>query len=310
MRINIKDILVTCFLGGTILFPLTVKAQQNPEYTQYMYNTITVNPGYTGSPGVLEANLLLRSQWVGIDGAPRTGTFGIHSPVSDKIGLGLNVIADKIGPSTETSASGNFSYTLNFGYKTKLAFGVKAGARMLNVDWSKGRYLDNNDVLLNNNISNRIMPLIGAGAYLYGEKWYVGASVPNFIKQDYYDDIQESVVADKLHYYLIGGYVFDISEGLKFKPSAMLKAVSGSPLAADVSANFLLQEKLTLGASYRWDDSVSALVGLQFLDNFFIGYAFDYSTTKLNKYNDGTHEIILRFQMPHKSSAIKSPRFF
>lgn len=138
----------------------------------------------------------------------------------------------------------------------------------------------------------------------------MGGSIPNFIKQDYYDDIQEAVMADKLHYYLIGGYVFDITEGLKFKPSAMLKAVSGAPLAADLSANFLIQEKVTLGASYRWDDSVSAMAGLQFLDHFFIGYAFDYSTTKLNKYNDGTHEIILRFQLPPKSSAIKSPRFF
>ncbi len=309
MRINIKLIAIS-FLGAAFLLPQKTKAQQNPEYTQYMYNTITVNPGYTGSPGVLEANLLLRSQWVGIDGAPRTGTLGVHSPISDKIGLGLNVIADKIGPSTETSASGNFSYTLNLGYKAKLAFGLKAGARVLNVDWSKGRYLDSNDVLLNNNISNKIMPLIGAGLYLYGEKWYVGASVPNFIKQDYYDDIQESVMADKLHYYLIGGYVFDVTDGLKFKPSVLLKAVSGAPLAADLSANFLIQEKVTLGASYRWDDSVSAMAGLQFLDHFFIGYAFDYSTTKLNKYNDGTHEIILRFQLPPKSSAIKSPRFF
>ncbi|MEO4005411.1 MULTISPECIES: type IX secretion system membrane protein PorP/SprF [unclassified Flavobacterium] len=309
MRINIKLIAIS-FLGAAFLLPQKTKAQQNPEYTQYMYNTITINPGYTGSPGVLEANLLLRSQWVGIDGAPRTGTLGVHSPISDKIGLGLNVIADKIGPSTETSASGNFSYTLNLGYKAKLAFGLKAGARVLNVDWSKGRYLDSNDVLLNNNISNKIMPLIGAGLYLYGEKWYLGASVPNFIKQDYYDDIQESVMADKLHYYLIGGYVFDVTDGLKFKPSVMLKAVSGAPLAADLSANFLIQEKVTLGASYRWDDSVSAMAGLQFLDHFFIGYAFDYSTTKLNKYNDGTHEIILRFQLPPKSSAIKSPRFF
>lgn len=309
MRINIKLIAIS-FLGAAFLLPQKTKAQQNPEYTQYMYNTITINPGYTGSPGVLEANLLLRSQWVGIDGAPRTGTLGVHSPISDKIGLGLNVIADKIGPSTETSASGNFSYTLNLGYKAKLAFGLKAGARVLNVDWSKGRYLDSNDVLLNNNISNKIMPLIGAGLYLYGKKWYLGGSIPNFIKQDYYDDIQEAVMADKLHYYLIGGYVFDITEGLKFKPSAMLKAVSGAPLAADLSANFLIQEKVTLGASYRWDDSVSAMAGLQFLDHFFIGYAFDYSTTKLNKYNDGTHEIILRFQLPPKSSAIKSPRFF
>ena len=294
-----------------LLFGILSYSQQDSQFTQYMYNTITVNPGYTGSTGALEANLLLRSQWMGFSGAPQTGTFCIHSPLKNqKIGLGLNIISDEIGPSSEQFLTGNFSYTIQTSYKTKLALGVKAGARMLNIDWSKGSFYDNNDVLLKNNIDNKIMPLLGTGAYLYSDNWYLGLSVPNFLRYDYYDDIQEAVISDKLHYFLIGGYVFTLSDKLKFKPSVLVKAVGGSPLSTDVSANFLLQEKLTLGASYRWDDSVSALVGFQISNSFFAGYAFDYTTTKLNKYNDGTHEVILRYSFPQKTVAIKSPRFF
>ncbi|WP_300570935.1 type IX secretion system membrane protein PorP/SprF [Flavobacterium sp.] len=311
MKLYIKEITAIGFFIGTLFMAHSVKAQQNPEYTQYMYNTITVNPGYTGSTGSLEANLLLRKQWVGIAGAPQTGTFSIHSPLRNpKIGLGLNIIADDLGPSSEQFVTGNFSYTLETSYKTKIAFGLKAGVRMLNIDWTKGRFYDNNDVLLKNNVDNKITPLIGAGAYLYGDNWYAGVSVPNFMMYDYYDDIQESIVSDKMHFYLLGGYVFTFSDNLKFKPSLLVKAVSGAPLIGDVSANFLIQEKVTVGASYRWDDSVSALVGFQISKSFFAGYAFDYTTSNLNKYNDGSHEIILRYQMPQRGTAIKSPRFF
>lgn len=311
MKSYIKQISIVHFLTVILGFGWTLQAQQNPEYTQYMYNTITVNPGYTGSTGSLEANLLVRKQWVNFSGSPQTGTFGIHSPLrNQKIGLGLNIISDQLGPSSEQFLTANMSYTIETSYKTKLAFGVKAGARMLNVDWTKGRFYDSNDVLLNTNINNKIMPLLGSGLYLYSDKWYAGLSVPNFIRYDYYDDVQESVISDKLHYYLMGGYVFTLSDNLKFKPSILIKAVSGAPITGDVSANFLLHEKVTLGASYRWEDSTSALVGFQVSKSFFAGYAFDYTVTKLNKYNDGTHEIILRYQLPQKTSAIKSPRFF
>lgn len=286
-------------------------AQQNPEYTQYMYNTMMVNPGYTGSVGVLEANLLLRKQWVNIEGSPKTGTLGVHFPLANRnIGLGFNIISDDLGPSSEQTLASNLSYAIDLNESAKLAFGMKAGVRMLNIDWSKGRFYDSDDVLLNTNVNNKFMGVLGAGAYLYSDKWYAGLSVPNFLRNDYYDDIQESVISDQLHYYFIGGYVFDLSGSVKFKPSVLVKAVKGSPLSTDVSANFLLKEKLTLGASYRWDDSVSALAGFQISEGFFLGYSFDYTVTELNKYNDGTHEIILRYQLPRKTSTIKSPRFF
>ncbi|AWH86970.1 hypothetical protein HYN59_09075 [Flavobacterium album] len=293
------------------MYALQLHAQQDPQYTQYMYNTLTVNPAYTGSTGNLEATLQHRTQWVGIDGAPQTQAFSIHSPMFDEhVGLGLSVVNDRLGPSNETYVNGNFSYTIPLGLDTKLAFGLRAGARMLNIDWSKGRAYQDGDPLLNTNINNRINPTIGSGIYVYDEKWYAGISVPNFLRSDYYNDVQEATVQDRLHYYVMGGYVFDLTEDVKFKPAVLAKIVSGSPLIVDASANFLLQDIVTLGVSYRWDDSVSGLAGFQITKGIFAGYSYDYSVTQLNKYNNGSHEIILRFQLVPNGSRIKSPRFF
>ena len=294
-----------------VLVVQSVTAQQDPQYTQYMYNTLTVNPGYTGSTEGIDAVLLHRSQWIGIDGAPRTQAFSIHSPMwNDKVGLGLSAINDRIGPADEFYIDGNFSYTLYLGEQSKLAFGLKAGARVLNIDWSRGRYYQEGDPLLNTNINNNIAATIGSGIYYYTDKWYAGASIPNFIKDNYYNDVQETVVSDRLHYYVMGGYVFDLSDSVKFKPAVLGKIVKGSPITVDGSANFLFQEKFTLGAAYRWDDAVSALVGFQITKELFLGYSYDYSTTELSKYNDGSHEVILRFQLQPKATRIKSPRFF
>lgn len=307
MKIAIKH----CFLVVSILTAFVVRAQQEPQYTQYMYNTLTINPAYTGSVGHLEATLQHRSQWVGIDGAPSTQAFSIHTPMAnERVGLGLSTVNDKLGPSDEFYIDGNFSYTLPVGYESWLAFGIKGGMRMLNIDWSKGIYYEGTDPLLNTNINNKITPLVGAGVYFYTEKWYAGVSVPNFIRSDYYDDIQEAAVSDRLHYYVMGGYVFDISDNVKFKPAVLGKIVSGAPITVDVSANFLLSEVVTLGASYRYDDSVSALAGFQITRGLFAGYSYDYSVTDLNKYNNGSHEFILRFELLPKSSRLKSPRFF
>lgn len=307
MRFNIYTISVAFFL----MFAISGNAQQDPGYTQYMYNPLVINSGYTGSTGTLEAVLIHRSQWVGIEGAPSTQSFTIHSPLSnEKLGLGFSAVQDKLGPSREIYLDGNFSYTLDLSYNTKLAFGLKAGARILNIDWSRGRFYDEADALLNQNIDNKFIPQIGAGVYLYSDKWYVGASVPSFIKSDYYDDIAEEVDPDRLHFYLIGGYVFDLTDNLKFKPAVLGRAVSGAPVEFDLSANFMFMEKFVLGAAYRYDDSVSALAGFQISRDFFIGYAYDFTTSELNKYNDGTHEIMLRFQANKKTSQIKSPRFF
>ncbi|ABQ06491.1 PorP/SprF family type IX secretion system membrane protein [Flavobacterium johnsoniae] len=310
MKLYIKP-LETYFILICSFITICASAQQDPEYTQYMYNTMAVNPAYAGSTGTLEATLLHRSQWVGISGAPETQSFSIHGPLrNEKVGLGLSIVNDKIGPSNELYLDGNFSYSLPLGYEKRLAFGLKAGMRMLNIDWSKGRYYDNTDVLLNQNIDNQMKLAVGAGVYYYTEKWYLGFSIPSFIENNYYDDVQESIDYDRLHYYLMGGYVFDLNPNLKFKPAFLVKAVNGAPLTADVSANFMINEKFVIGGSYRTDDSISILAGFQISPSFYLGYAFDYTVGGLNKYNDGTHEFILRYSLNKNQNKIKSPRFF
>ena len=303
----IKGLILVVF---TALLSLETQAQQDPQYTQYMYNTMSVNAGYAGQRNVLSATALYRTQWVGIDGAPKTVTFGIHSPLrNERIGLGLNIVSDQLGPAEETSIDANVSYTIPVDETgdLELSFGLKGGLHILDTDWSKGRF-QNPDVLFNENI-NLISPTLGAGLYLHSEKWYLGLSVPNILNTEHYDDFQESIATERLHYFLIGGYVFDLSERTKLKPAFLVKGVSGAPLIADLSVNALFNDKFTLGLAYRWDDSVSGLAGFQINPGLFIGYAYDATTTALNNYNSGTHEIMLRFEL-QQIGKILSPRFF
>jgi type IX secretion system PorP/SprF family membrane protein len=292
------------------LLSLEMNAQQDPQYTQYMYNTMSVNSAYAGQRDVLSITGLYRTQWVGIDGAPKTITFGAHTPLrNNRMGLGLNMVSDKLGPASETNVDLNFSYTIPIDdfTSTELSFGVKGGLHLLDTDWSKGVF-QNPDVLFNDNL-NLISPTVGAGLYLHSEQWYLGFSVPNFFTTEHYNDIQESVATERLHYYLIGGYVFDINRNTKLKPAILVKGVSGAPLIADLSLNALFNDKLTLGLGYRWDDSISGLAGFQINEGLFIGYAYDLTTTGLNNYNSGSHEIMLRFEL-QQVGKILTPRFF
>lgn len=305
MNLSIKKI-----VGLLMLMSAYVSvAQQDPQFTNYMYNTMSVNSAYAGNRGHLSIFGLLREQWVGIDGAPRTQTFSIDGPVGKNVGLGLSVVNDRIGPSDEFYADVNFSYTVNLNEKRRLSFGVKGGGRMLSVDWSRGN-VQNQESLFQQNIKNEFLPTIGAGLYLHSEKSYIGVSVPNFFTDKHYDDVQQAVAAERLHFFLIGGLIFDLSERVKFKPAAFVKHVVGAPLIFDVSANFMFYENLRLGASYRWDDSISGLIGLQVSPQIMIGYSYDYTTTELQNYNSGTHEIMLRFELISKEKQLKSPRFF
>ncbi len=293
-----------------LLVTVSLQAQQDPNYTQYMYNTMTINPAYVGSSGTLNLVADYRSQWLGFDGAPETMNFGLESPLTDAVGLGLNITRDVLGPSEELNVDGNFSYNLQLSRVLKIAFGLKAGLRVLNIDFTKGSYQDPNDPLFMNDINNRLLGTIGLGSYLYTDEWYLGLSVPNFFTQQYYDDVEQAVDADELHFYFIGGYVFDISENTRFKPALLMNYVNGTPLRASLSGNFLMYDKLTLGAAYKLDAAVSALAGFQISKNLFLGYSYDYSTNRFNAYNDGTHEIILKFSFARQRGITFSPRFF
>jgi type IX secretion system PorP/SprF family membrane protein len=289
---------------------LEINAQQDPQYTQYMYNTMSVNAAYTGQREVLSAAGLYRTQWVGIDGAPKTITFGIHAPLkNERIGLGLNIVSDQLGPAKETSIDANVAYTIpiNTYGDLKLSFGIKGGIHALETDWSKGRF-QNGDNLFQENI-NLTSPTLGAGLYLHSNIWYLGLAAPNLLKTKHYDDFQESIATERFHLFLIGGYVFELSDNTKLKPAFLVKGVSGAPIIADLSINALLSNKFTLGLAYRWNDSFSGLFGFQIDEGMYIGYAYDATSTALKNYNSGTHEIMLRFELK-KVGKILSPRFF
>ncbi|MEO0528186.1 MAG: type IX secretion system membrane protein PorP/SprF [Bacteroidota bacterium] len=293
-----------------LLLSLMGYSQQDPQFTQYMYNTMTVNPGYTGSRGHLAILSLYRDQWVGIDGAPRTITFGLDSPVGRTDGLGISIIQDELGPSEETYIDANYAHNIILNRNgDRLSFGIKAGTRFFSLDWSKGLFRDP-EAIFNENVNSRLLPTVGAGVFYYSNKAYLGLSTPNFFNNEHYDEIQESEALERMHFFLIGGYVFDVNPFLKFKPSFFAKKVLGAPLSVDVSANFLFNESLNLGVNYRWDDSVSAILGFQISTRFNIGYAYDYSITDLNNYNSGSHEIFLRYQWISRTTRLKSPRFF
>ena len=286
-------------------------AQQDSQYTNYMYNTINVNPAYAGSRGVMSIFGMHRTQWVGLDGAPVTNTFSLNTPINNSnLGLGLSFVNDRIGPSDENAISADISYTIQTSETYKLSFGVKGTANLLNVDYTKLNIYDPTDPQLQNNIDNKFSPNIGAGIYFHSDKLYAGLSVPNFLETEHYDDNVAATAKERMHYYFIGGYVFDLSENIKFKPAFLSKVVSGAPLQLDLTANFMFNEKFVLGAAWRWDAAVSGLAGFQINQNWMIGYAYDAETTKLANYNSGSHEIFLRYEFKGKKEKVVSPRFF
>ncbi len=292
-------------------------AQQDAQYTQYMYNTISVNPAYAGSRGVLSITGLHRSQWVGLDGAPTTQTLNIHSPVSRRVGLGFSIVNDEIGNGTnqDTYFDGVFSYTIPTSNTGKLSFGLKAGGHLLNIDFNQLQNYSNEAGGLGlANIDRKFSPNFGAGVYYHTEKFYMGLSVPNFLETQHFDTSGASsgLAQERINVYLITGYVFDLNRNLKFKPALLLKAVSGAPLQADISANFMLREKVTFGAAYRWDAAVSALVGFQITDKLMIGMAYDKETTALGNtaFNAGSFEVMLRYELKSRFKNVIAPRFF
>lgn len=284
-------------------------AQQDAQFTQYMYNTINVNPAYAGSRGAMSIFALHRTQWVGLDGAPTTNAVSINTPINNSnLGFGVSLINDRIGPTQENTLSADISYTIPTSETFKLSFGIKATANLFDLDVTKLNPVDDDPSL--HNFNNKLTPNIGAGIYLHSDKAYIGLSIPNFIESNRYDDNEVKIFKEKINYYLIAGYVFDLNSSLKFKPALLTKMVEGAPLQVDVSANFLFNDKFMIGAAYRWSAAMSAMVGFQISDGMYIGYAYDLETTKLDNYNSGSHEIFLRYEIFKNNKKITTPRFF
>ena len=298
-----------------IFFSFISNAQQDAQYTGYMYSVQLFNPAYAGSRGTTSINLIGRTQWLSLEGSPKTSSVFLDTSFGkeDNVGLGLSISSDKIGPTSETMLNLDYAYSLNFLW-SKLTFGIKAGINDLEVDYSKLNIASSNDPFIGSS-KNRLKPRLGLGFYFNTDKYYLGFSSPNILKTKYYDDIKISntsfsTVSDRNHYYAIAGYVFDLTSNIKVKPATLLKIVRGSPLQWDLSANFLINYNITLGISSRLDSSFSGLVGFQLSDSFFVALAYDYSTTQLRQFNDGTYEIIIRLDLFNSQRKIITPRFF
>ena len=305
MKTNKFNIIAFILINCSVAF-----AQQLPQFTQYMFNTISINPAYAGSRETLSVVGLHRSQWVGIQGAPTTQTLSIHAPLrNEKIGLGFSVINDELGFENFTYMYGDFSYTIRTGKKSKLAFGLKAGFTSYNLDQDF-----QNDQAFDPTIfgvEDRWSANIGAGVYWHTNKWYLGLSAPRITTRNLNgnDDFQ---ALERVSYYLTGGYVFDLSSTTKLKPSALVKATNGAPLSIDLNANFLFYDKFWLGAGYRINQQTSSLGGIadfQVSDQLRIGYGYEYPFSDLNGFTGGSHEILLMFEL-FKAKRVKSPRYF
>lgn len=308
---NIKNTISFILLSLGLLFVSIneVFAQQEAQYTQYMYNPMSINPAYVGSRNSMNIQSLYRTQWVGLDGAPQTLNFGIHSPIAmSAVGVGLGFTSEKIGPSSQSVIDANFSYTIPINTDVLLSFGVKAGVSLLSVDPNKLLIRDPGDHNLE--LKDYHAPIIGTGLYLYSEDWYIGLSTPNILETKYYNDVQVSTAIKKSHAYLMGGYIFTINPNLQLKPAFMTKYVAGAPISLDLSANALIQEKLILGLGYRLDASISGLAGFQINENILIGYAYDYETADISRYSSGSHEIFLRFELKTRQCPIVRTRFY
>ncbi|KAF2330334.1 PorP/SprF family type IX secretion system membrane protein [Flavobacterium ginsenosidimutans] len=298
------------------LFCLSVAAQQDPEYTHYMYNMSVVNPAYaTGVPAMMNFGGLYRTQWVGAYGAPKTFTFFGHSAITDRIEAGISFISDDIGDGAkkENNVYADFAYILKLGGKNKLSLGLKAGFSSMQSNFNGFRFTDpQTDYAFSENI-NATKPNIGVGAYYFRDNLYVGLSVPNLLKAKYIEEKSgvNAFGSEEIHTFLTAGYVFQLNDMVKLKPAFMSKIVKGSPIAIDITANVLYNEKFEFGAAYRIDDSVSALFNINVTPTLRVGYAYDYTLTNFGQFNSGTHEIMLLFDLDLLGKGFdKSPRFF
>lgn len=308
-----KTITKYLIFAGIILFSIKGMSQQDPLFTQYMYNMSVINPAYaTDDPGMLDMGGIYRAQWVDVEGAPRTLNFFAHTPISERVELGLTVVHDEIGGWVkENNITADFAYVIPASETTKLSFGAKAGLSTFDANLAGLDLNDPNDPAFEN--QNEIFPVFGVGAFWFGDKHYFGVSAPNLFTSKHIENDQglQRLGREEVHYYVTGGYVFGLSDNFKLKPSFMARGVQGSPLSVDVNANVLLYDRLEAGVGYRFDESITGLLNFRVTPALRIGYSYDYPTYDLS--DEGSHEIMLLFDLDLfglNKGYDKSPRFF
>lgn len=299
-------------IGGSASY-----AQQAPMFTHYMYNTLSVNPAYAGSREALTVTALHRSQWVDFAGSPKTQTLTLHSPIiNEHIGVGLAVVNDKIGPTNNTGIVASFAYRMKLTQKSKLALGLSAGANIFQANLNTLNLDQTNDPVFQNNVNNKTTPNVGFGIYYSRDRFYTGISVPSLIENSFSEVNQTGgstlIASEQRHYFFIAGGLIKLGQNLDFKPTTLIKVTAAAPIQADLTASFIIMEKLLLGAMFRTGDAVGGLIGYDITEQLHIGYSYDWSYgLETSKYNNGSHEIMLRYDFIFSSKKqIHSPRNF
>lgn len=295
----------------------TLMAQQSSLYTMTLWNQLIVNPAYAGTRDALSASLVSRHQWVGFDGAPSTQVLSVHTPLpNDNVGLGLSVINDHIGVTNNTGVFGDFSYKIRVTEKARLSLGLRAGFNIFQADLRSEDAIEINDPAFEKNVENQLNPNFGLAAYYYSDRGYVGISVPELLQNKFNagnynndSDLDESA----RHMYLLAGYVFSLSSdsaSLMFKPTTVVRYLQDAPVSFDVTANFLIKQKLWLGAGYRYKDSFSGIISFRFTDHLQAGYSYDFGISDLSSYHNGTHEIMISYDFFKQEIKTMNPRYF
>jgi type IX secretion system PorP/SprF family membrane protein len=299
-----------------VIATFTSKAQQDPMYTQYMFNTQTINPAYAGTWESVGFMVLGRNQWAGWEGAPETYTFTMQAPLkNERVALGLNLINDQVGLVKRFYMFADYSYLVPLNEKLNLRLGLKGGFTNYSNNLANYTILDPGDPSYVGEINSKFKPNFGVGAYLHSKRAYLGFSIPKIVNTEFENDVENFTIEGQLrHYFLSAGAVFDLGENLKFKPTALAKASftseTGTPMQLDLSGNFLIKEKLWLGAMWRSGDAIGFIAQFLFAEKLRLGYAIDFSTTNLRNYNTGTHEVMVSYELRFKKEKVISPRYF
>ncbi len=289
------------------IITLKLSAQQDPMFAHYMFNQLVLNPAYAGSSDYASFMATTRHQWVGLDGAPQTQTFSAHAPLKNQVGVGLTFARDVAGPMTTFVFESNFSYKLKFNDKSNLLFGLMAGLNNSSVQLTSLLDIDPDDVSFQNNI-NSFKPVFGAGLYFNNPRGFISFSVPDLVETDY--TTLDLSWQHKRHYYLSGGFVSNIGEQVKFRPSVMMRYVNGAPFSAEATASLIFKDKLWFGLIYRLNDAVGALAAIQINNQLRVAYSYDYSVTMLRGYQGGSHEISVIYDLNFGEKSHASPRYF
>lgn len=306
------SIIKVLFIVLSVMGTLGAIAQQDAMFTQYFFNPLSVNSGYAGSRDAMNATLLAREQWVGIDGRPRTQTFTIQSPLpNDRLAVGLSVVKDQVGPVNNTALYGDVAYRFQVSEKARLSLGLKAGVNFFSANLKSLEGLNPADASFSQNIGNQALPNFGFGAYYWTDRYFIGLSTPKLIENDLGTASGDySQPKERRHLFLMGGYVFDLNESVKFKPTTLVKYVAGAPVSVDLTANFLFNERLWVGGMYRLGDAMGALLSFQINSQLRAGYSYDYTLSELNDYNNGSHELMISYDFIFQKDKTLSPRYF